>query len=78
MRRGAYIFPLWKIPPIYALAVETTMCLSILIYMWIVPFAGGGSFVYFVGLVSSGLQYGCMSLVWLGMMHHFQCEVPYH
>ena len=42
MRRGTDVCQLWKIPPTYSLAVEDTTCLSILYYVWVVPFDGGG------------------------------------
>ena len=54
--RGTNVFPLWNNPPTSASAADATTCLSILNSVWIGPFAGGGRFGDFFGLVGSELR----------------------
>ena len=56
MQRAAVVGPLGNIPPTSALAADATICFRILHYMWIGPFASGGSFGDFSGLVGSFIR----------------------
>ena len=53
---GTAVCPLWNSPPTSALAADATTCLRILHSVWIGPFAGGGRFGDFSGLVGSELM----------------------
>ena len=46
---GTAVFPLWNNPPTSSLDADATTCLSILHYVWIGTFAGGGRFGDFFG-----------------------------
>ena len=54
--RGATVCPLWNSPPTYASATDATTCLRIVHSVWIEPFAGGGRFEDFFGLVGSEMR----------------------
>ena len=54
--RCTAVCSLWNSPLTYALAVDATICLRILNSVWIGPFAGGGRFGDFFGLVGSELR----------------------
>ena len=56
IRRGIDVFPLWKSLPNSDSAAEATMCISIMHYVWIGPFAGGGRFRSFEGSSSRELR----------------------
>ena len=54
--RSTAVCPLWNIPPTSPSAADATTCLMILHSVWIGPFAGGGRFGDFSGLVVSELR----------------------
>ena len=53
--RGTAVFPLCNSSPTSASAADATTCLRIMHSVWIGPFAGGGRFEDFFGLVGSEL-----------------------
>ena len=82
IHRGTVVCPLWNSPPTFDLDADATKCFRILHLVFIGPFSGGRRFRLFSGrlVASSGnsaLQWSCMPMVLIGMMHRCQCEVSY-
>ena len=78
--RGTAVLQLWNSPPTSDLAADSTICLRILHYVCIGPFAGGRRFGDFSGQLvvisgNSSLHCGCVPVALIGMMHHCKCKV---